>query len=89
VGEGIAPSLALCALKLVAAPLTVYAIARALALPAIETQAVVMLASLPVGANVYIMARQFGALQAPVATSLVLTTALAALTTPLLLVALA
>ena len=47
-----------------------------------------MLASLPVGANVYIMARQFDALQAPVATSLVLTTALAALTTPLLLVAL-
>jgi predicted permease len=75
-------------LKLVAAPLAVYAIARALALPAIETQAVVMLASLPVGANVYIMARQFDALQAPVATSLVLTTALAAITTPLLLVAL-
>ena len=35
------------------------------------------------------MARQFDALQAPVATSLVLTTALAAVTTPLLLVALA
>jgi predicted permease len=85
VGEGVAPSLALSLLKLVAAPLAVYAIARALALPAIETQAVVMLASLPVGANVYIMARQFGALQAPVATSLVLTTALSALTTPLLM----
>ena len=89
VGEGIAPSLVLSVLKLVAAPLAVYAIARALDLPAIETQAVVMLASLPVGANVYIMARQFDALQAPVATSLVLTTALAAITTPLLLVALA
>jgi len=87
IGEGIAPSLVLSLLKLVAAPLLVYAIARAIALPAVETQTVVMLASLPVGANVYIMARQFGALQAPVATSLVLTTALAALTTPLLLVA--
>jgi malonate transporter and related proteins len=89
IGEGVAPSIVLSLLKLVAAPLLVYAIARALSLPAIETQAVVMLASLPVGANVYIMARQFGALQAPVATSLVLTTALAALTTPLLLVAIA
>jgi predicted permease len=88
IGKGIGPSIALSILKLVAAPLIVYAIARALALPAVETQAVVMLASLPVGANVYIMARQFDALQAPVATSLVLTTALAALTTPLLLVAL-
>jgi len=89
VGQGIAPSIALSLLKLVAAPLAVYGIARALALPPIETQAVVMLSSLPVGANVYIMARQFDALQAPVATSLVLTTALAAFTTPLLLVALA
>jgi len=88
IGKGIAPSIALSLLKLVAAPLAVYAIARALDLPAIETQAVVMLASLPVGANVYIMARQFDALQAPVATSLVLTTALSAITTPLLLVAL-
>ena len=88
VREGIGASLALSLMKLVAAPLAVYAIARALALPAIETQAVVLLASLPVGANVYIMARQFEALQGPVATSLVLTTALAALTTPLLLVAL-
>ena len=87
IGEGVVPSIVLSLLKLVAAPLVVYAVARALSLPAIETQAVVMLASLPVGANVYIMARQFGALQAPVATSLVLTTALAALTTPLLLVA--
>jgi predicted permease len=89
IGEGVAPSIVLSLLKLVAAPLLVYASARALALPAIETQAVVMLASLPVGANVYIMARQFGALQAPVATSLVVTTALAAVTTPLLLVAIA
>ena len=87
IGEGMVPSIVLSLLKLVAAPLVVYAIARALSLPTIETQAVVMLASLPVGANVYIMARQFDALQAPVATSLVLTTALAALTTPLLLVA--
>ena len=83
--EGWRPSLGLSAGKLVLCPLVVYALARALALPLRETQAVVMLSALPVGANVYLMARQFGALEGPVATSLVLTTLLAALTTPLLL----
>lgn len=83
--EGWRPSLALSALKLALLPLVVYLIARVLALPLRETQAVVMLSSLPVGANVYLMARQFGALEGPVATSLVLTTVLSALTTPLLL----
>ena len=46
---------------------------------------VVVMASLPVGANVYLMAREFNAMEGPVASSLVLTTALAAVTTPLLL----
>jgi malonate transporter len=40
-----------------------------------------MLASLPVGANVYLMSREFRTLEAAVATSLVLST-LAAVTTP-------
>ena len=71
--------------KLVALPLAVYGLARLIALPATETQAVTLLASLPVGANVYLMAREFGTLSGPVATSLVLTTALAAATTPLVL----
>ena len=56
-----------------------------LALPPLETAAVVMLAALPVGANVYLMSRQFGVLAGPVASSIVLTTALAALTTPMTL----
>jgi hypothetical protein len=49
----------------------------------LETQAIVMLASLPVGANVYLMSRQFDTLGAPIAASLVISTALAAATTPL------
>ncbi len=85
VREGWQPSLALAALKLAAFPLVVYGLARALALPLRETQAVVMLASLPVGANVYLMAKQFGVLEGPVAASLVVTTLAAAITTPLLL----
>ena len=72
-------------LKLAGQPLAVWLIARMLSLPAVETQAVVLLAALPVGANVYLMSRQFDTLSGPVASSLVMSTALSALTTPLLL----
>jgi malonate transporter len=85
IATGWRQSVAITLLKLLAAPLVVYLIARALALPPLETQAVTVMASLPVGANVYLMAREFSAMEGPVASSLVLTTALAALTTPLLL----
>ncbi len=78
-------SVTISILKLVAQPAAVYALARVLALPPLETAAVVMLAALPVGANVYLMSRQFGVLSGPVASSIVLTTALAALTTPMTL----
>ena len=44
-----------------------------------------LLAALPVGANVYLMSREFRALEGPVAASLLVTTALAALTVPLVL----
>jgi predicted permease len=85
VREGWRQSTAICVVKLALQPLVVYALARALALPPLETQAVVMLASLPVGANVYLMAREFGTLAGPIAASLVLSTALASVTTPIVL----
>ncbi len=66
-------------------PIVVWLLAVALHLPPMETKVVVLLASMSVGANVYLMAVQFQALQAPIAGSLVLSTALAAVTTPLLL----
>lgn len=78
-------SLAISVLKLVVQPLVVWLLARLIGLPAMETQVVVLLASLAVGANVYLMSRQFNTLEGPVASSLVLSTALAALTTPLAL----
>ncbi|WP_018410822.1 AEC family transporter [Methyloversatilis thermotolerans] len=78
-------SASISVLKLFVHPLVVWLLARALALPAVETQAVVLLASLSVGANVYLMSRQFDALQGPVASSLLMSTALASLTTPLML----
>jgi predicted permease len=78
-------SAALAVVKLVLHPLAVYALARLLALPPTETAVVVMLASLPIGANVYLMSRQFGVLTGPIASCMVLTTAVAAATTPLAL----
>jgi hypothetical protein len=80
---------AITAIKLVAQPLVVWALAVLLGLPPLETQAVVLLAALAVGVNVYLMAREFDALQGPVAASMVLSTALSALTVPLLLALLA
>ena len=63
----------------------VWALARLLGLPLMETLVVVLLASIAFGFNVYLMSRQFKVLEGPVASSLVLSTGLAALTTPLAL----
>ncbi len=76
---------AITAIKLIAQPAVVWALAWLLDLPPVETQAVVLLAALAVGINVYLMAREFDALQGPVATSMVMSTALSALTVPLAL----
>jgi len=83
--DGWRASAAICALKLVALPLIVFALARALSLPPLETQVVVLLSALPVGANVYLMSRQFNTLGGPIAASMLVSTALASVTTPLVL----
>ena len=83
--EGWRESAAICMVKLAVQPLVVYGLAKALALPELETRTIVLLASLPVGANVYLMAREFGALVGPVAASLVFSTVIAAVTTPVVL----
>jgi predicted permease len=85
VRAGARVSLALTAVKLVIQPLAVYALARLLGLGPLDTAVAVLLAALPVGANVYLMARQFDALEGEVAAAIVLTTALGALTTPVAL----
>ena len=83
--DGLRISVAITAIKILLQPLVVWILARILGLPPMETEVVVLLASIGVGANVYLMSRQFKALEGPVAGSLVLSTALAALTTPLIL----
>ena len=84
VREGWRISVAICSVKLLVQPLVVWLLARLLGLPPLETQVVVLLASLAVGANVYLMARHFKVLEGPVAGSLILSTMLSALTTPLI-----
>lgn len=76
---------AIAALKLVGHPLAVWLIARLLGLPPMETQVVVLMASIATGANVYLMSRQFQTMEGPIAGSLVLSTALAAVTSPLVI----
>jgi malonate transporter and related proteins len=83
--EGWRESVAITVIKLILQPLVVWALARAIGLPPIETRAVTLMAALPVGANVYLMSREFDTLGGPIAASLVLSTAIAAATVPVVL----
>jgi malonate transporter len=78
-------SLAMTGMKLVVQPLVVWGLAWSLGLGHMETRAVVLLGSIAVGANVYLMSRHFKTLEGPVAASLVMSTGLSALSTPVLL----
>ncbi len=89
VREGWQIASAITVFKLAVQPLVVFLLARLLGLPLLETQVVVLLASLAVGVNVYLMSNEFKTLQGPVAASLVLSTLLGAFTTPLALALLA
>jgi predicted permease len=82
---GLRISLAISGINVLLQPLVVWLLARLLGLPPMETQVVVLLASIGVGANVYLMSRQFKVLEGAVAGSLVISISIAALTTPLIL----
>lgn len=83
IGAGWRQGLSIAGLKLVLHPLAVFLLARWLHLPSLETQAIVMLSSVAVGINVYLMANQFGKLEGTVASGIVLSTFLASITTPI------
>lgn len=78
-------SVSVCCIKLAVQPFVIWLLARMLGLPAMETQVVVLLGSIAIGANVYLMARQFKVMEGPIAASLVLSTALSAISTPIAL----
>jgi len=81
--QGWRASSTIAVVKLVLHPLAVWAIARAIGLPLIETQAVVMMASLATGVNVYLMSRHFESLEGEIPAALLISTALSAVTVPL------
>lgn len=85
VREALAPSLLVCVLKLLVLPWVVWGIALLLQLPRMETQVVVLLSSMAMGVNVYLMSRQFQAFEKQTAAALVLSTILSAAATPFML----
>ncbi len=78
-------SASIACLKLVVLPLGMLGLARLIGLPALETMVIVLLGSIGLGANVFLMARQFKAVESGIAGALILTTVGSAMTTPLLL----
>jgi malonate transporter len=89
VRSGWQESLAITTIKLIVFPLTVWLLSALLGLGSTETKAIVLLASMSVGANVYLMSLQFQTMQSAIASSMVISTAIAAVTTPILLTAMA
>ncbi len=89
VRSGWRQSAGICAFKLVIFPGVVWLLAALLKLAPIETKAIVLLASMSVGTNVYLMSMQFRSMQSAVASAMVLSTAIASITTPLFLAAMA
>lgn len=85
VKDGLKESYAICLLKLIVQPLVIWGLAVLLGLPPLESKVVVLLGSMSVGINVYLMSQQFNALTGPAATSMLLSTVFSSVTTPLLL----
>lgn len=82
-------SVAISIMKLVVQPLTIWGLCRLIGLPPLETQVIVLLGSVGVGANVFLMSRQFRAVEGGIAGALLLSTIGSALTTPFFLALLA
>ncbi len=79
---------AITLLKLGVQPMCVFLLAKLLSLSHDSAAAACLLACLPVGVNVWVMAQEFNAMQGPTATSLLITTLLASVTMPVLMSAL-
>lgn len=85
IGSSLKVSMFLVFFKLVLHPLVIWLCALALGLPAFETKAIVILGSLAAGMNVYLMALKFEEIEDAVASGIVLSTLLSAVTTPIIL----
>lgn len=85
IGTSLKVSLCLVFFKLILQPFVIWLCALALGLPAFETKAIVILGSLAAGMNVYLMALKFEEIEDAVASGIVLSTLLSAITTPIIL----
>ena len=82
VRDGLRESYTICLLKLILQPMTIWAIAWLVHLPPLESRVVVLLGSMAVGVNVYLMSQKFNVLTGPAAASMLFSTLFAAVTTP-------
>ena len=82
---GLAKELSTTAVKLIAQPLLVWCAARLLNLGELETHACVVLAAMPVAVNVFLMSQQFHSEEGAVSNGMLVSTALSALTVPVML----
>lgn len=85
-GANLKVSLNITFFKLILHPLIIWAAALLLGLPPFETKAIVILGSIATGMNVYLMALKFKVIEDATASSIILTTILSAITTPLIVV---
>ncbi|MDE2442295.1 MAG: AEC family transporter [Betaproteobacteria bacterium] len=76
-------STAIATLKLLILPLVVLGLAKLISLPPLEAQVIVLLGSIGLGANVFLMAKQFKAVEGGIAGALIISTLCSAITTPL------
>ncbi|MDF7667695.1 AEC family transporter [Orbaceae bacterium ESL0727] len=76
---------AICFIKLIILPVVTYILGKLLGLHTLELQVIVLLSSMSVAINCYMMARQFQVLQGPIASTLLISTALSSITTPIIL----
>lgn len=83
--DGLAEAIVIAGLKLVVLPLLVWLLALMVGLPPLEMAVVMLLSSIALGVNGYLMAREFGALVGPAGTALLLSTAISAVSTPIII----
>ena len=82
-GNGLRTGMLVSFGKLCIQPVMVFLLTRLIGLGAIESIAVVFLGALPCGVNVYLMAKQFHAIEAEIANAMVITKLASAVTVPL------
>ena len=88
ISSGLREALVMSVAKLLMLPLLAWSLARLLGLSTLDGQTVVLLASVPMGVNSYLISRRFGALEGPVSTAMLVSTLASAGLTPLLIVVL-